>query len=85
MRKPSNKIEETKLHTIEKLVGVYQCFASNGVSMSSQWAELTVTGPEVAAPVALQCAPTGPTSVVLSWRTLDEVTGYYIVQWEPTG
>ncbi|XP_022113416.2 protogenin isoform X2 [Pieris rapae] len=64
--------------------GVYQCFASNGITMASQWAELTVTGPAVAAPVALKCAPTGPTSVSLSWGTLDKVTGYYIVHWEPT-
>ncbi|CAK1543757.1 unnamed protein product [Leptosia nina] len=48
--------------------GVYQCFASNGLSTASQWAELTVTGPGAAAPDSVRCAPSGPNSIALSWN-----------------
>ncbi|CAG4946322.1 unnamed protein product [Colias eurytheme] len=47
--------------------GVYQCFASNGISLASQWGELRVPGPGAAAPQRVQCAPAGPAAVALRW------------------
>ncbi|XP_061704294.1 protogenin B-like isoform X1 [Cydia pomonella] len=51
-----------------KDAGVYQCFASNNVSIASAWATLTVTGPPaVAAPQDITCAPLGAQEVLVRW------------------
>ncbi|XP_063367286.1 neogenin-like [Cydia amplana] len=51
-----------------KDAGVYQCFASNNVSIASAWATLTVTGPPaIAAPQDIACAPLGAQEVLVRW------------------
>ncbi|KAJ0177564.1 hypothetical protein K1T71_006437 [Dendrolimus kikuchii] len=66
--------------------GVYQCFASNGVSVASAWGLLNVTGDEAAAPRGLSCRPTGPNSVALRWENVTaELVAYTIQITTPEG
>ncbi|KAM3956110.1 protogenin B, partial [Aphomia sociella] len=51
--------------------GVYQCFASNAISVASSWAILKVTGEGAPPPGDVQCWPTGPRSVLVRWSRPD--------------
>ncbi|CAH0724048.1 unnamed protein product, partial [Brenthis ino] len=64
--------------------GVYQCLAWNGVTMASEWARLNVTGAGAAAPGAVQCAPTGVSSVELRWEPAANDVMAYTVDTTPT-
>ncbi|XP_072929438.1 neogenin-like [Epargyreus clarus] len=64
--------------------GIYQCFASNPVSVSSGWAQLSVRGaPAAAAPTAVACAPVDPRRVEVRWRPAAAHVAAYTVDVTP--
>ncbi|GBP68635.1 Muscle M-line assembly protein unc-89 [Eumeta japonica] len=67
-----------------KDAGTYQCFADNGYSVASAWAQLNVTGGDTAEPVAVRCAPVGVRSVRVHWQHKDPINVVaYTVHYSP--